>query len=441
MSDLSQSAAGRRAFLSRAGRGASLALGSGALALPGLALADRAGDRRFVLILLRGALDGLHALVPHGDPAYAGARRDLALSLGGESLIGSAAAQAAAAAPVAPVSSAAPAAAAAPVPAAAAPRPLHRLDDLFALHGELGFLAGLHARGEAIALHAVAGPYRERSHFDAQNILETGALAAYALRDGWLNRALSGRGGPPLPALALSQAVPTVLQGAVAVASYAPSRLPAPPEDTFARIARLYQGDEQLRLLWSQALGARGMAQEAGMASGATRPGTQFAETAATAARFLAQPQGPRIAVLESDGWDTHAQQAGRLSGLLRQLDRALESLALGLGAAWSQTAVLVVTEFGRTVSPNGTGGTDHGTGGAAFLAGGAVAGGRVLADWPGLAPAQLHQGRDLRPTLDLRALLKGVLHDHLQVPARELDQRVFPDSLSVVRLQGLFRA
>jgi len=426
----------RRAFLSTTGTGI-LVAGAGAAAWPGLAFGNIPGERRLVLIVLRGALDGLHAVVPYGDPAYAGARGALALALNGEG-----------------------------TQAGGASKPLHRLSEGFALHSELGFIARLFARREAQVFHAVATAYRERSHFDGQNILETGSLTAYALRDGWLNRALASLPAGTPPALALAQAVPAVLLGGAEVTSYAPSRLPIPAEDTFSRIARLYEHDPQLRRLWAQAMGAREMAQDAGLAAagrvggnaGAPQAGTGAAaavgslggaagvggaarEAAATAARFLAQPNGPRVAVLEIDGWDTHAQQMPRLNNLLGQLDRSVEALATGLGTRWSDTAVLVVTEFGRTVRPNGTGGTDHGTGAAAFLLGGAIAGGRVQTDWPGLASDQLHEGRDLRPTLDLRRVIKAVLHDHLGVARAVLDRSVFPDSAAVTPLDGLFRA
>ena len=164
-------------------------------------------------------------------------------------------------------------------------------------------------------------------------------------------------------------------------------------------------------------------------------------KTARATAEFLVRPDGPRVAVFETTGWDTHANQAMRLGRLLKGLDDGLASLRQELGAHWANTVVLVLTEFGRSAAFNGTGGTDHGTGAAAFLLGGAVAGGRVHADWPGLAASALHQGRDLRPTLDLRAVMKGVLADHLGVPAGALDRDVFPDSSAVRPLRDLMRA
>jgi uncharacterized protein (DUF1501 family) len=172
------------------------------------------------------------------------------------------------------------------------------------------------------------------------------------------------------------------------------------------------------------------------MSGPAARPNS-FAALARRASAFLAQPDGPQAAVLELGGWDTHANQAnpnGAFVAALRQLDAGLAALREGLVAAdaWKRTVVVVATEFGREVAVNGTLGTDHGTGGAALVLGGAVKGGRVIADWPGLAKADRFEGRDLRTTTDLRALLKGVLGDHLQVARKRLDGDVFPDSAAV---------
>ncbi|NDC58596.1 MAG: DUF1501 domain-containing protein, partial [Alphaproteobacteria bacterium] len=162
------------------------------------------------------------------------------------------------------------------------------------------------------------------------------------------------------------------------------------------------------------------------------------------AAGFLTQPAGPVAAVIEMSGWDTHigqTQEVGPLARALTELDAAVLALKADLGPAWRETLVVIVTEFGRTVAMNGSGGTDHGTGMAAFLSGGAIAGGRVLADWPGLAPAALLDGRDLRPTMDVRALLKGAMGDHLGITRAALDAAVFPDSAAARPVSGLIRA
>ncbi len=158
-------------------------------------------------------------------------------------------------------------------------------------------------------------------------------------------------------------------------------------------------------------------------------------------AKLMAADDGPRISALAFDGWDTHANEGGpvgRLAQLLGGLDSAFAEFEQGLGARWSNTAVVVITEFGRTARINGTEGTDHGTGTVALLAGGAIAGGRVIADWPGLKDANLQDGRDLKPTMDLRAVLKGVMKDHLGLSDRVLANAVFPDSGAIKPMQGL---
>ena len=355
----------RRAFVSGA-----LAAGAAAM-LPRCVFADAATDARFVLVILRGALDGLAAVPAYGDGAYASKRGALAITA-----------------------------------------PQLKLDGMFALNPSLPQLHERFQSKELIVLHAVASPYRERSHFDGQDLLENGTSAPKSAHDGWLNRAL-----PLLPeakqratdrvALALAQNVPLVLRGDARVGSWAPSRLPDTDSDTLQRIADLYSTDEYFASRLQSALAADSVVGEGeGMGAGRRDPLNALNTVAAAAGKFLAAADGPRIAVLEATGWDTHANQGaerGQLANRLRGLDQALSSLRTGLAGAWARSAVLVVTEFGRTVAVNGTGGTDHGTATCAFLVGGAVAGGRVVADWPGLASSALYEGRDLRPTLDLR--------------------------------------
>jgi uncharacterized protein (DUF1501 family) len=396
----------RRSLLCRTATLAALA------PLPRLVLADHPGDARLVLLILRGALDGLAAVPPHGEPRYAALRGQLALAspaAGGGAL---------------------------------------KLDGLFALHPSLASMHALYGAGELAVLHAVATPYRERSHFDGQRVLENGAGAAGSARDGWLNRSI-GRFATSSRevAIAVADNVPLVLRGDRAVTSWAPSRLPDAPDDTLERIADLYSNDELLSTRLRDALATRDMAGDAavgenGDARGAgLRGDAQLGALVAATARFLAAADGPRIAVLEANGWDTHANQGaeqGQLAARLGGLDSSVAALKRDLGDVWKQTAVLVVTEFGRTVAVNGTRGTDHGTGTCAFLAGGAVQGGRVLADWPGLGERDLYQARDLKPTMDLRAVFKGVLRDHLGVSAAALDADVFPGSGGVAPLDGL---
>ena len=382
------------------------ALGAGTLA-PWSTLSFAAGaasntvaDRRFVFVILRGALDGLSAVPAVGDPDFAAARGALAQF------------------PTAPLA----------------------LDTTFALHPNLTQLHALYGRGELAVVHAVGQPWRDRSHFDAQQVLESGGVRPYELATGWLGRALGAQGSK---GLALDTAVPLVLRGPGLVDTWAPSTLPDPGADLVARLERMYVNDaalatalERARALHFSAAMPADMA-GSGMGGGAAGRAGGFVVLAQRAAEFLAEPTGPQAAVLEMTGWDTHANQAnptGPLANYLRQLDAGLAALRDGLLAsgAWSRTVVVVATEFGRTVAINGTLGTDHGSGGAAFVLGGAVNGGRVIADWPGLAARNRFEGRDLKVTTDLRAVLKGVLADHLQVPAQRLATEVFPGSAAV---------
>lgn len=367
----------RRRFLSFA------ALGGGALWIsPYMALASVATDRRFVFIIQRGAADGLDMVRPVGDPAYAALRGKL---------VGD-------------------------------PSASIRLDGMFALHPAMVELGRMYAQQQALFVHALASPYRDRSHFDGQNVLETGGTLPYQVKDGWLNRLaalLPGPGSTAPAAIALAATVPMALRGAAPVTSYEPSGLPPVSDDLMARVSKLYDADPQLHALWSAALDAKGLA-------GGAMPGQDPASLGALAARFLTTPDGPRIAMIETAGWDTHSAQAPRLHARLAGLDTLLAALQRGLGAEWSRTVVLVATEFGRTAAVNGTGGTDHGTGTVAMLAGGAIKGGRVLADWPGLAPASLYQDRDLRPTLELDAVIAGVVGEHLGLDPSRVRQELF---------------
>jgi uncharacterized protein (DUF1501 family) len=365
-------------------------------------------EARFVLVILRGGLDGLAAVPPYAEPQYAPLRGPLALSAPGTD--GGAL----------------------------------DLDGTFGLHPALPNLHAMYQAREALVLHATATPYRERSHFDAQKVLEAGGVTPGTSAGGWLNRALAvlhGSGDAP-PAIALADSVPLVLRGELPVTSWAPSRLPESDDDTLARVRRLYEAaDPALAETLNSALAAREIAGDTGDAAMGGRGGQAVAPLASAAARFLASPAGPRVAVLDVGGWDTHANQGaaqGALALRLRGLDTGLQLLKTELGEHWRSTSVLVVTEFGRTVAANGTRGTDHGTAGCAFLVGGAVAGGRVLGRWPGLAQRDLHEGRDLRATTDLRALCKSVLHERFGVGEAALARTVFPESDAIAPLEGL---
>jgi len=376
----------RRQFLSAS------ALGVGALFVaPGLALATVPTDRRFVFIIQRGAADGLDIVRPTGDPSFTGLRGDLVGDLSAGT----------------------------------------RLDSMFTLHPALAQVGKMYGQGQALFVHAVASPYRDRSHFDGQNVLETGGAQPYAVRDGWLNRLVSMLPRSSDEAIAIAATVPTALRGSVQVASFAPSALPQAADDLMTRVTALYDADPQLHPVWSAALETKNLASNIGASQDPASLGRLTAS-------FLTKPNGPRIAMLETLGWDTHNAQKNRLANQLKNLDAMLAAMRDGLGAAWANTTVLVATEFGRTVAVNGTGGTDHGTGSVAMLVGGAVKGGRVISDWPGLAPGKLYQARDLRPTSGLDALIAGAAAESLALDPEHAGRSLFAQATSDRPMTGL---
>lgn len=386
--------------------------------------APAASASRFVFIIMRGALDGLSAVPPYADPDYARLRGELAIGAP-DSTDGALA-----------------------------------LDGYFGLNPGLQFMREAYLARELLVLPACATAYRERSHFDGQDVLENGMIQPHASQTGWLNRALvnlplAGRGARE-SGVALAQNVPLVLRGSAEVVSWSPSVLPDLDEDTMRRIADRYASDPLLarRLADALATGSQtlqpasppmaGDAADAQAMKPAERStAARYTETVRTAAGFLRREDGPAVAVFDTSGWDTHFNEGGaqgQLRTRLSVLDQSLRTLKQTLGEVWPRTVVLLATEFGRTAAANGTRGTDHGTGSAAFLLGGAVAGGRVVADWPGLSARGLYQQRDLKPTLDLRSVMKSVLHDHLQIASRALDHDVFPDSPGAPYIAGLLR-
>jgi uncharacterized protein (DUF1501 family) len=394
--------------------------------LPKIARAE-GRDPRLLVVVLRGALDGLAAVAPVGDPDWVALRGDNALRVDG-------------------------------------PTPGLRLNDLFALNPAMPNLHRLYLAGEASIVHAVATPYRERSHFDGQDVLESGLAAPGAADTGWLNRALGalepggrinpndgGAGGHK--AFAVGPVTPLVVRGPAPVLSWTPPRLEPASDDTLMRVLELYRHTDaemaralEERIGLAAIAGAGGMEMTPGQArpAGAAQVRAYFAQSAGNAAKFMASPDGPRVGAIAFDGWDTHANEGavnGRLAALLGALDGAIAAIETGMGPAWRDTVVAVVTEFGRTARINGSAGTDHGTATIALLAGGAVKGGRVIADWPGLREADLLDKRDLRPTTDLRAVVKGVLRDHLRLPQAALATTVFPDSAAAQAVSGLVTA
>ena len=383
---------------------------SAALSLwPRLTLAATGTDTRLLVVLLRGAMDGLHLLPPQGDADYARLRGALAVQ---DAL---------------------------------------RLDGDFGLHAALPFAHQLYARRQLLPVLAVAPPYRQRSHFDAQDCLENGSDRPGGARDGWLGRCVGALGGEAA-GVAVAQVMPLAMRGSDRVATWSPP-LPRPLDDALmTQLQVLYAADPQLAAAFDDALQAEdaGMAgamagtmaaQDAGAAAaagGRRLGGFRLPDALAAAARRMRGAEGARVGFVEDTGWDTHRGQAQALQRKFGELDAGLRAVEAGLGADWARTVVLVVTEFGRTVAVNGSAGTDHGVGGHALLAGGAVRGGRIAGDWPGLGARALHEGRDLRATTDLRALFKGLLLTHLGVSEAALETRIFPDSRAVRAMTGL---
>jgi uncharacterized protein (DUF1501 family) len=381
-----------------------------AAGMPKLSFASLPTDNRFILVILRGALDGLAAVPPYGDRDYASMRGALAFqSPGGiDSAVD--------------------------------------LNGFFGLHPSLEPLMPLYRQNQLAVVHACASPYRERSHFDGQNLLENGSVRPGG-SDGWLNRALYVLGATNGGGIALNQQVPLVLQGKANVISWAPKGGKwNDGSDYMKKMSALYAQDNLLSSAYGEGVHAQQIMQESlpeddKMAGGKAKGAAQLAAAAQAAATFLKRDDGPRVAVLEASGWDTHAGQGtshGPLANRLNDLATGLASFPATLGPVWNKTVVVVVTEFGRTVHINGTNGTDHGTGSAVFVMGGSVRGGSVMGQWPGLGENALYQGRDLMPTTDMRSIFRTVLYSHLHTPADALNNTIFPGSDSVATMDNL---
>lgn len=366
--------------------------------LPGLSFAATSArsenQNRLILVILRGAMDGLAAVQPFADTSLRALRQSVLVN----------------------------------------DNELFKLDSYFGLHPALGNLAGMYQDRDLAVFHAVATPYRERSHFDGQNVLEIGSTTPDQGMSGWINRCVPMLENDTASVLGIGQNTPKILDGQFETSSWAPAVLPEPDVSTITRLQALYAQDAYLGERFMQGLVAKNLAEDMdGMAntnSGRGRRGQNFNALAQAAGKFLAQDTGPVIAVLESTGWDTHANQGagqGQLANKLTELDNGMATLKTALGKRWDQSMVLVVTEFGRTAAENGTGGTDHGTASAAFLLGGAVKGGQMKTDWPGLAPGSLHEGRDLRPTRDIRELFAFTLNTHLGISSNDVANHILP--------------
>jgi uncharacterized protein (DUF1501 family) len=380
---------------------AALSAGLGAAFLKAPALAADYAQKKLVVIVARGAMDGLSVTVPIGDRDYPGLRQGIAIQKE-QTLI---------------------------------------LDSDFGLHPKLKTLYALHQAGQARFAPAVAIPERIRSHFEAQDLLETGGAQMYAASTGWLNRSLQAmQPARPIKALSIGAQEPLILRGPVQAESWSPGGRITPATNRVANaLMDLYAGDPILSPALATGLKVEDQANM--LNGGKPLQGGDVKAFAVTAAKFLTAPDGPSIAVLSLDGFDTHARQGaaeGQLAGRLAILDDVMAGLQQGMGDQWKNTVVVLATEFGRTARVNGTGGTDHGTASTVILAGGALKSGGLIGDWPTLQQAQLFENRDLAPTMDVRAIFKGVLIEHLGLDGRAAETVVFPNSRKAQPVRGL---
>lgn len=343
-------------------------------------------DTRFLLVLLRGGLDGLHLLPPYADPVYAALRG-----------------------------------------AGAVADPI-RIDAMFGLHPAMQQAAAMYRDKQLLPIVAIAPPYRARSHFDAQDCLENGTARPNGARDGWLGRCVQAL--PSEAGFAVAAVMPLALRGSERTSNWWPPLPKGVDPLLLQQLQPLYAADARLSETFEQSTRSAALAREG-------KGAFALPEAMRVAAERMSAAGGPRIGFVEDTGWDSHRNQAPQLARKLAELDRGLAAARESFGSAWPRTVVAVVTEFGRTAAINGTGGTDHGTGGMALLCGGAVRGGRIGGDWPGLGPAQLNEGRDLRATSDLRSLFKGIATEHLGLAEGVLEKRVFPDSRGISPLAG----
>ncbi|MDJ0631531.1 MAG: DUF1501 domain-containing protein [Rhodobacter sp.] len=352
-----------------------------------MTLAAAPFDARLVVIILRGGMDGLGVVAPYADPLWA----DYRPSLADASAMGD-------------------------------------LDGFFGLHAGLAELRPLWNRGELGFVHAVSTPYRDkRSHFDGQDLLEAGtgqAAPEAGVRDGWLNRLLGAMPGTVAEtAFAVGMDEMRVLRGDAPVLQWSPQADVALTPQAQVLLEQVYARDPLFAAAAAEAMDlAEAIDREklTPLANGLPRE-----PLAAFAAERL--NEGTRVASYSLTGWDTHKRQAGSLNRALARLQRSILSLHEGLGGNWERTAVIAMTEFGRTARENGSRGTDHGTGGLMVLAGGALRGGRIYGDWPGLEEAALYDRRDLMPTADVRAYAASAIQGLFGIGRSTLEGAVFP--------------
>lgn len=375
----------RRALLGAASAGIGLAFAGR------VASQSRGPANKLVVVIARGAMDGLSVTAPYADPNYVPLRGGLAVPPPGQT------------------------------DGALA------LGEGFGLHPALAGLHGLHGRNQLRFAPAVALPVRVRSHFEAQDLLENGGESLQRLDDGWLNRALIAAGGTRLRGLAIGAQTPLILRGEAPVSGWTPGGRVRRSDRIAALLQDLYVDDPMLGQNLARGLATESLVAMDGESETVRRNDVQALGRAT--AKLMTGTEGADIVAVSLDGWDTHAGQRAQLQTRLTGLDQLVSGLEAGLAEQWAQTVVIVATEFGRTARINGTQGTDHGTGSSLLLAGGAVKAGGLIGDWPTLADNRLFEGRDLAPTLDIRSVFKGLLRDHFGLDRAALDARVFPDS------------
>ncbi|MGJ8682147.1 DUF1501 domain-containing protein [Paraglaciecola sp.] len=337
-------------------------------------------SKKIVWVMLRGAMDSLHGVIPTSDPDYMNIRGPLVETIKDKLL------------------------------------PMQKG---FALHPAFKNLYGSYQNKEFFPVVAVASGYRRRSHFDAQDQMESG-LDTTDYESGWLARAvalLDGQG------LAVAQTVPIALRGDTMSQTWYPPHFTASEDDLLDRLRSLYKGNDEFSTLLEDAILNRDMLDM----DERSRARPNFSYLAKNCGEILSKDGSAHCAMLELGGWDTHNNQAARLNRQFDILDKGLGELKAALGDTWKDTVVMVTTEFGRTVAINGTKGTDHGTGSTMFMVGGAVKGQQVLGDWPGLSKEKLFEGRDLMPTSDVRSWMASVLHQHWNLSLDDI-AKVFPD-------------
>ncbi|MEO1045172.1 MAG: DUF1501 domain-containing protein [Pseudomonadota bacterium] len=363
------------------------------------ALAQQVRGRKLLFVIQRGAADGLAELAPVGDRHFADLRRAYVK----EAESG------------------------------------HALDDLFRLHPSLPNMAKLYDGGQAAFVHATASVYRDRSHFDGQNVLESGGDAPYKVKTGWLNRLITlletDSADKAPSAIALSSDIPLALRGPGRASSYTPSSLPSPDGDFLDRLNRLYGDSPDLAAALQSANETRDMAGNSGPVG--RRDGRA---AGALMARLMGGRSGASVAMVETEGWDLHANGQFRMRVNLKYLDDMLDGFRSGMAGEWDNTLVVIATEFGRSAAINGTNGTDHGTGGVMMLLGGTVNGGKVHADWPGLGKSQLLDGRDLRPTISQESAISGAVAAHFALDPARVQQMLFTHMRGQPVYPGLVR-